>query len=168
LRGFHQHLQQPQYSHPLELIKLSGLMALTRGRADISIGLVDGSVALDHPDLATKNVRTLVATQGATVTLGVHPAGTGRSSQVSWPLCEEEAGSMISPSTKHGIAAYCCLYSNIVMLCDSCASKLEDLFNKVNEAAADKTYKCEECGRTVSAALAENMVPMGQALSEKN
>ena len=74
---------------------------------------------------------------------------------------------MISPSTKHGIAAYCCLYSNIVMLCDSCASRLEDLYNKVNEAAADNTYKCEDCGRTVNTSMSENIVPLSQTVSEK-
>jgi subtilisin family serine protease len=37
---------------PLESVRLPGLMALTRGRADLVIGLLDGPVALDHPDLA--------------------------------------------------------------------------------------------------------------------
>src|SRR5262245_37259324 len=37
---------------PLELIRLRGLMELTSGSADVRIGLVDGPVAVDHPDLA--------------------------------------------------------------------------------------------------------------------
>lgn len=49
----------------LELVRLPGLMALTRGRADLVVGLVDGPVALDHPDLANGNVRTLPAAPGA-------------------------------------------------------------------------------------------------------
>jgi subtilisin family serine protease len=44
---------------PLELVRLPDVMALTRGRPDLVIGLVDGPVALDHPDLATGNVRGL-------------------------------------------------------------------------------------------------------------
>jgi subtilisin family serine protease len=40
-------------------------MALTRGRADLVIGLLDGPVALDHPDLANGTVRTLSGTPGA-------------------------------------------------------------------------------------------------------
>jgi subtilisin family serine protease len=47
---------------PLEFVGLSGLMALTRGRADLVVGLVDGPVALDHPDLATGHVRKLPGT----------------------------------------------------------------------------------------------------------
>jgi subtilisin family serine protease len=44
---------------PLELVRLPGMMALTSGRADLVVGLLDGPVALDHPDLATRNVRAL-------------------------------------------------------------------------------------------------------------
>jgi subtilisin family serine protease len=44
---------------PLELVGLPGLMALTQGRADVVVGLMDGPVALDHPDLMIGNVRTL-------------------------------------------------------------------------------------------------------------
>lgn len=50
---------------PLEFVRLVGLMALTRGRPDLVVGLVDGPVALDHPDLATGNVRTLADGPGA-------------------------------------------------------------------------------------------------------
>jgi subtilisin family serine protease len=50
---------------PLALVSLPGLMAMTRGRADVVIGLVDGTVAVDHPDLATGNVRTLAGIPGA-------------------------------------------------------------------------------------------------------
>ena len=42
-------------------------MALTRGRADVVVALVDGPVALDHPDLATGNIRTLATSAGACV-----------------------------------------------------------------------------------------------------
>lgn len=44
---------------PLEILRLPRLMTLTRGRADVVVGLVDGPVAVEHPDLATANVRTL-------------------------------------------------------------------------------------------------------------
>jgi subtilisin family serine protease len=39
------------------LVGLTPLMARTSGRPEISIGLIDGPVALDHPDLAAENVR---------------------------------------------------------------------------------------------------------------
>jgi subtilisin family serine protease len=36
-------------------------MAVTSGRPEIRVGLVDGPVAMDHPDLASENVRSLSA-----------------------------------------------------------------------------------------------------------
>jgi subtilisin family serine protease len=50
---------------PLELVGLPGLMALTQGRRDVVVGLVDGPVALDHPDLETGKIRTLPGIPGA-------------------------------------------------------------------------------------------------------
>jgi len=41
----------------LNLVGLSRLMAQTSGRREISIGLIDGPVRLDHPDLAAENIR---------------------------------------------------------------------------------------------------------------
>src|ERR1700758_917957 len=43
-------------SGPLGLVGLPPLMARTSGRPEISIGLIDGPVALDHPDLAAENI----------------------------------------------------------------------------------------------------------------
>src|SRR5262245_22830296 len=41
----------------LELVRLLPLMARTAGRPEITIGLIDGPVVLDHPDLATEDIR---------------------------------------------------------------------------------------------------------------
>ena len=41
---------------PLDLVNLPSLMALTSGRPEIRIGLVDGPIALNHPDLTTQNI----------------------------------------------------------------------------------------------------------------
>lgn len=41
----------------LDLVGLSPLMARTSGGPEISICLIDGPVALDHPDLAAENIR---------------------------------------------------------------------------------------------------------------
>ena len=41
----------------LDLVKLSPLMARSSGRPEIAIGLIDGPVALDHPDLTADNIR---------------------------------------------------------------------------------------------------------------
>ena len=52
---------------PVEFVRLAGLMALTGGRPDVAVALVDGPVTLDHPDLATGNIRTLAGGAGACV-----------------------------------------------------------------------------------------------------
>jgi subtilisin family serine protease len=41
----------------LDLVGLLPLMARTSGRPEIAVGLIDGPVALDHPDLAAENIR---------------------------------------------------------------------------------------------------------------
>ena len=43
----------------LDLVRLTPLMELTSGRANVSVGLIDGPVASDHPDLATSNIREI-------------------------------------------------------------------------------------------------------------
>lgn len=43
---------------PLDLTGLSGLMAETEGMPEIVIGLIDGPVAVKHPDLTHENLRT--------------------------------------------------------------------------------------------------------------
>ena len=44
-------------SCPLQLVKLPALMELTTGRPEVVIGLIDGPVATDHPDLRDANIR---------------------------------------------------------------------------------------------------------------
>ena len=44
---------------PLDLVKLTGLMHFTRGQPALTIGLIDGPVALGHPHLAAENVRAI-------------------------------------------------------------------------------------------------------------
>jgi subtilisin family serine protease len=43
----------------LDLVKLTALMDRTRGSPEISIGLIDGPVARDHPDLAESCIREI-------------------------------------------------------------------------------------------------------------
>ena len=38
---------------PLDLVQLTALMDRTSGRAEISVGLIDGPVLLTHPELVT-------------------------------------------------------------------------------------------------------------------
>jgi subtilisin family serine protease len=42
---------------PLDLVKLTALMELSRGRPETRIALIDGPVAIDHPDLVGVNMQ---------------------------------------------------------------------------------------------------------------
>lgn len=46
---------------PFDLVKLAPLMQRTSGRPEIRVGLIDGPVAMDHPDLDKRNVREVSA-----------------------------------------------------------------------------------------------------------
>jgi subtilisin family serine protease len=50
------HLQKKLHT-PLDLVKLTTLMEITSGRPDVTIGLIDGPVAVSNPDLVRENIR---------------------------------------------------------------------------------------------------------------
>lgn len=43
--------------NPLDLVKLTPLMQRTNGKPEVGVALIDGPVAMDHPDLAGQNIR---------------------------------------------------------------------------------------------------------------
>lgn len=43
----------------LELVQITRLMPLTEGRSDVVIGLIDGPIAIDHPDFSIERIRQL-------------------------------------------------------------------------------------------------------------
>lgn len=45
--------------HALDLVKLTALMEITGGRPEITVGLIDGPVAMKHSDLAGENIREI-------------------------------------------------------------------------------------------------------------
>src|ERR1700736_4251597 len=50
---------------PLELVQLPLLMKHSSGKAEIVVGLIDGPVDMDHPDLASGNIHGIPGeTQG--------------------------------------------------------------------------------------------------------
>jgi len=53
---------------PLELAKLTALMERTSGRPEVQIGLIDGPVVIQHPDLASEHLREIPGTNGTTCT----------------------------------------------------------------------------------------------------
>jgi subtilisin family serine protease len=44
---------------PLDLVRLTPLMDRTSGSADVTIGLIDGPVAMNHPELASLQIREI-------------------------------------------------------------------------------------------------------------
>jgi subtilisin family serine protease len=44
---------------PVDLVKLTALMELTSGRREIVVGLIDGPVAINHPDLTSEHIREI-------------------------------------------------------------------------------------------------------------
>ena len=44
---------------PLELVRLTALMDRTGGRAEVTIGLIDGPVLIQHPDLEREHIREI-------------------------------------------------------------------------------------------------------------
>ena len=65
-----------------DLVNLRQLMSLTSGRSEVVVGMVDGPVAADHPDLAQTNIQELPGKTGAACAQSAAPpAFTGLSSQ---------------------------------------------------------------------------------------
>jgi subtilisin family serine protease len=54
--------------NPLDLVKLTALMERTSGIPEVKIGLIDGPVAVQHPDLAGGHLRQIPGNNGATCT----------------------------------------------------------------------------------------------------
>ena len=54
---------------PLELVKLLRLMERSSGRSQVAIGLIDGPVAMDHPDISGANIREVSRQHSAACSL---------------------------------------------------------------------------------------------------
>ena len=53
------------YSNPLNLVRLTELMEITTGRPEIKVGLIDGPIVKNHPDLAGENIHEVPGKSGA-------------------------------------------------------------------------------------------------------
>jgi subtilisin family serine protease len=53
---------------PLDLVGLTPLINRTSGRPDVTIGLIDGPVAMNHPELAGQHIREIPGNGGGTCT----------------------------------------------------------------------------------------------------
>ena len=48
---------------PLELVRLTALMEATSGSPEVKVGLIDGPVVTQHPDLASEHLREIPGSQ---------------------------------------------------------------------------------------------------------
>jgi subtilisin family serine protease len=53
-------VNEPNIKRYLDLVRLTPLLERTRGRPEIKLGLIDGPVAIDHPDLTTENIHEVL------------------------------------------------------------------------------------------------------------
>ena len=90
----------PGTSGYLDLIRLTPLLQRTHGRPEVKIGLIDGPVALNHPDLATENIQEVpeefagacalsssAACQHGTFVAGILLAKRGSTAPAICPSC---------------------------------------------------------------------------------
>jgi len=97
---------------PLDLVKLTALMEGTSGSADVTIGLIDGPVAIAHPDLDAERLRaipgasvgacadpTSPACQHATFVAGILSAKRTSAAPAICPSCTLVVRPIFSDST---------------------------------------------------------------------
>jgi subtilisin family serine protease len=113
---------------PLDLVGLTPLINVTSGRPNVTIGLIDGPVAMNHPELASQHIREIPGSGSGTCTqansiaclhgtfvAGILSAKRGSSAPAICPDCtllirpvftEATAGNMQMPSaTPQALAA---------------------------------------------------------------
>lgn len=84
---------------PLDLVHLTPVLEASRGRPEVVIGLIDGPVAVDHPQLATNHLRVLpgrlagtcTSSSSAACTHGTFVAGilSGKRGSASPAICPD-------------------------------------------------------------------------------
>jgi subtilisin family serine protease len=112
---------------PLELIRLQGLMALTSGNADVRIGLVDGPVAIDHPDLAEATIVPL--------------AGGG--------VCDRDDSGACSHGTFVAGILAARRGSSAPAICPGCTLLVRPVFGELAEGGSIPTATPDEVGRAI-------------------
>ena len=72
--------------NPLDLVKLTPLMELTTGRPEVTVGLIDGPIAVSNPDLLADNIREIPGSTGGTCSQ-FESAACGHGTFVAGILC---------------------------------------------------------------------------------
>jgi subtilisin family serine protease len=145
---------------PLDLVILSPLIDRTSGRSDVKIGLIDGPVAMNHPELASEHVREIPGNR------------SGACTQANSTACLH--GTFVAGilSAKRGSAA--------PAICPNCTLLVRPIFAETTaangempsttpEELAQAVFDCIAAGAqvlNVSAALAQPSIKNERALEE--
>jgi subtilisin family serine protease len=116
--------------NPLDLVKLSPLMALTIGRPEVVVGLIDGPIALGHPALEGANIRILSSNVAGACTHPTSPA-CFHGTFVAGILCAKRGGA--APA-----------------ICPSCTLLVRPIFpERLSENVAMPSATPDELGRAI-------------------
>jgi subtilisin family serine protease len=108
---------QWRFMGPLDLVNLTPLMVRTIGRGEVKIGLIDGPVAMDHPDLAGENIHHVP---------GKQPGGCSMANSVACLHGTFVAGML---SAKRGSAA--------LAICPGCTLLVRPIFAETVSSNGD-------------------------------
>ena len=134
--------------NPLELVKLGMLMGVTSGSPETIVGLIDGPVVINHPDLADVDIHQILRIPGTCAQAG--SAACLHGTFVAGILCSKRGS--IAPA----ICPSCTLLVRPIFAETSSADG--QLPNASPEELADAVADCIEAGVHVinlSAALAQ-------------
>jgi subtilisin family serine protease len=145
---------------PLDLVRLTALMERTSGRPDIMVGLIDGPIALHHPDLAEAHIHAIAGKLPATCTQ-VSSTACRHGTFVAGILCAKRS------STAPAICPHCTLLVRPIFA--ETASEHGQLPSATPEELAAAIRECMEAGGrvlNVSSALVEPASSAQRALAE--
>ena len=145
---------------PLDLVRLTPLIDRTSGRPEVTIGLIDGPVVMNHPELASQHIRAIPRN------------GSGACTQANSTACLH--GTFVAGilSAKRGSVA--------PAICPNCTLLVRPIFaetisangempSAMPEELAQAILDCIDAGArvlNVSAALAQPSIKNEQALEE--
>lgn len=114
---------------PIDLVRLTALRECTSGSPDVVIGLIDGPVAIDHPDLAKENIRHIPGrTNGACHR--INSAACLHGTFVAGILCAKRTS--VAPA-----------------ICPNCTLLVRSIFAETTEKGDMPTAEPEELGEAI-------------------
>jgi subtilase family protein len=99
----------------LDLVHLPQPIEITAGRSDIMVGLIDGLLAIDHPDFAGNNIRKV---QGTSVCARTASAACLHGTLVAGVMCAKRGS--VAPA--------------ICPICPKCTFLARSVFKETNQA----------------------------------